>query len=47
MTSGTSASAAVDLVRVRLLGQDVRLGHMEAAVAVPASGSPARASRCR
>jgi hypothetical protein len=37
-TSGTSASAAVDLVRVRLLGQDVRFGHMEAAVAVPASG---------
>ncbi|MGH9010917.1 MAG: hypothetical protein ACRDYF_13875, partial [Acidimicrobiia bacterium] len=37
-TSGTSAAAAVDLVRVRLLGQDVRLGHMEAAVAVPATG---------
>jgi hypothetical protein len=36
--SGTSADAAVDLVRVRLLGQDVRLGHMEAAVAVPAAG---------
>lgn len=36
--SGTSAEAAVDLVRIRLLGQDVRLGHMEAAVAVPASG---------
>ena len=37
-TSGTSAAAAVDLLRVRLLGQDVRLGHMEAAVTVPASG---------
>ena len=37
-TSGTSASAAVDLVRVRLLGQDVRIGHMEAAVAVPPAG---------
>ena len=37
-TSGTRAEAAVDLVRVRLLGQDVRLGHMEAAVAVPAAG---------
>ena len=36
--SGTSAEAAVDLVRVRLLGQDVRLGHMEAAVAVPPAG---------
>ncbi|HET9772950.1 MAG TPA: hypothetical protein VFS16_18780, partial [Acidimicrobiia bacterium] len=36
--SGTSAEAAVDLVRIRLLGQDVRLGHMEAAVAVPAAG---------
>ena len=47
-TSGTSASAAVDLVRVNLLGQDIRLGHMEAAVAVPADpASPARASRCR
>ena len=34
----TSAEAAVDLVRVRLLGGDVRLGHMEAAVAVPAAG---------
>jgi hypothetical protein len=39
-TSGTRAEAAVDLVRVRLLGQDVRLGHMEAAVAVPAAGVP-------
>ncbi|HKY75901.1 MAG TPA: hypothetical protein VJS45_07170 [Acidimicrobiia bacterium] len=38
VTSGTSAAAAVDLVRIRLLGQDVRLGHMEAAVAVPAAG---------
>jgi len=35
---GTSTEAAVDLVRVRLLGQDVRLGHMEAAVAVPPGG---------
>ena len=38
VTSGTSAAAAVDLVRVRLLGQEVRLGHMEAAVAVPPAG---------
>ncbi|HZI37218.1 MAG TPA: hypothetical protein VFF24_02840, partial [Acidimicrobiia bacterium] len=38
VTSGTSAAAAVDLLRVRLLGQDVRLGHMEAAVAVPPAG---------
>ncbi|HEV8624287.1 MAG TPA: hypothetical protein VG034_07500 [Acidimicrobiia bacterium] len=37
-TSGTRTEAAVDLVRVRLLGQDVRLGHMEAAVAVPPAG---------
>jgi hypothetical protein len=37
-TSGTSVAAAVDLLRVRILGQDVRLGHMEAAVTVPASG---------
>ena len=37
-TSGTRAEAAVDLVRIRLLGQDVRLGHMEAAVAVPPAG---------
>lgn len=36
--TGTAAEAAVDLVRIRLLGQDVRLGHMEAAVAVPAAG---------
>lgn len=36
--SGTSVEAAVDLVRVRLLGQDIRVGHMEAAVAVPPSG---------
>ncbi|HEV7861656.1 MAG TPA: hypothetical protein VGR20_03110, partial [Acidimicrobiia bacterium] len=36
--SGTNAEAAVDLVRIRLLGQDVRLGHMEAAVAVPPGG---------
>jgi hypothetical protein len=36
--SGTAADAAVDLVRIRLLGQDVRVGHMEAAVAVPAAG---------
>lgn len=36
--SGTAAEAAVDLVRIRLLGQDVRLGHMEAAVAVPPAG---------
>ncbi len=38
VTSGTSAAAAVDVVRIRLLGQDVRIGHMEAAVAVPAAG---------
>ncbi|MEW6471636.1 MAG: hypothetical protein AB1679_05155 [Actinomycetota bacterium] len=38
LVSGTSVEAAVDLVRIRLLGQDVRLGHMEAAVAVPATG---------
>jgi hypothetical protein len=37
-TSGTAVEAAVDLVRIRLLGQDVRIGHMEAAVALPASG---------
>jgi hypothetical protein len=36
--TGTTAEAAVDLVRIRLLGQDVRLGHMEAAVAVPPAG---------
>jgi hypothetical protein len=36
--SGTRAEAAVDLVRVRVAGQDVRLGHMEAAVAVPPTG---------
>jgi uncharacterized repeat protein (TIGR01451 family) len=42
--SGTLASAAVDVARVRLLEQgqnhvaDVRIGHMEAAVAVPAGG---------
>src|SRR5581483_5838334 len=36
--SGTNAGAAVDMVRVRLLGQDVRLGHMEAAVSVPPAG---------
>jgi hypothetical protein len=36
--SGTGAEAAVDLVRVRLLGQDVRIGHMEVAVAVPTAG---------
>ena len=36
--SGTSVAAAVDLVRIRLLGQDIRLGHMEAAVAVPPGG---------
>jgi len=36
--SATGADAAVDLVRARLLGQDVRLGHMEAAVAVPPAG---------
>jgi hypothetical protein len=36
--SGTAADAAVDLVRIRLLGQDVRIGHMEAAVAVPPAG---------
>lgn len=37
----TAAAAAVDVVRVRLLkGQlaDVRIGHMEAAVSVPATG---------
>jgi len=36
--AGTGADAAVDLVRIRLLGQDVRLGHMEAAVSVPPAG---------
>jgi hypothetical protein len=36
--AGSGAEAAVDLVRIRLLGQDVRLGHMEAAVAVPPTG---------
>lgn len=40
--NGTSASAAADVVRVRLLTDsgvaDVRLGHMEAAAAVPAGG---------
>ena len=41
---GTLASAAVDVVRVKLLDSgenhvaDVRVGHMEAAVAVPAGG---------
>jgi len=38
---GTQAAAAVDVVRVKLLngtGADVRIGHMEAAVAVPAGG---------
>jgi len=37
----TQAAAAADVVRVRLLGgtaADVRLGHMEAAVTVPAGG---------
>src|SRR5438105_1754301 len=37
----TQASAAVDVVRVKLLGgalADVRVGHMEAAVSVPAAG---------
>src|SRR5205823_4995266 len=37
----SQASAAVDVVRVKLLGgalADVRVGHMEAAVAVPAGG---------
>ena len=37
----TQASAAVDVVRVKLLSgsaADVRIGHMEAAVAVPAGG---------
>ena len=36
--SGSGAEAAVDLVRIRLLGQDIRLGHLEAAVAVPPAG---------
>jgi len=36
--SGTGAEAAADLVRIRLLGQDVRIGHLEAAVAVPPTG---------
>jgi uncharacterized repeat protein (TIGR01451 family) len=42
--TGTLASAAVDVVRVKLLEQgqthaaDVRIGHMEAAVAVPEGG---------
>ena len=35
---GTGADAAVDLVRINLLGQDIRLGHMEAAVTVPPAG---------
>lgn len=38
---GTSVSAAVDVVRVRLLGGtlgDIRIGHMEAKAAVPAGG---------
>jgi LPXTG-motif cell wall-anchored protein len=43
-TTGTLASAAVDVARVRLLLQgqdhlaDIRIGHMEAAVAVPSGG---------
>ena len=38
----TVAAAAVDVARVRLLagGAEVRVGHMEAAVAVPAGGLP-------
>lgn len=40
--NGTRASAAADVVRIRLLTDsgvaDVRLGHMEAAAAVPAGG---------
>lgn len=39
---GTSASAAVDVVRIRLMTEsgvsDLRVGHMEAAAAVPAGG---------
>jgi hypothetical protein len=38
LVSGTRTEAAVDLLRIRLLGQDVRIGHMEAAVAVPPAG---------
>ncbi len=41
MVTPTMAAAAVDVVRVRLLESDladVRIGHMEAAVAVPANG---------
>jgi uncharacterized repeat protein (TIGR01451 family) len=41
VVEATKAAAAVDVVRVRLLGgtlADVRVGHMEAAVAVPAGG---------
>lgn len=36
--TGTRVEAAVDLVRVKLLGQDIRLGHMETGVVVPAEG---------
>ena len=41
VTQPTAAAAAVDVVRVRLLNgglADVRVGHMEAAVSVPAGG---------
>jgi uncharacterized repeat protein (TIGR01451 family) len=41
VTQATQAAAAVDVVRVRLVGgtlADVRVGHMEAAVNVPAAG---------
>lgn len=41
-SDGTAAAAAADVVRIRLLSDngvaDVRLGHMEASVAVPAGG---------
>jgi hypothetical protein len=38
VVTGQRVAAAVDLIRVRLLGQDLRVGHMEASVAVPAGG---------
>jgi hypothetical protein len=43
----TAAAAAVDVARVRLLagGAEVRVGHMEAAVAVPAGGPPCPAPK--
>lgn len=38
LSGGQRVAAAADLVRVRVLGQELRVGHMEAAVSVPASG---------